>query len=156
MIASEERALGGKVVAFQGERSGSSDSEARVCSCAMAAAERGEHDVLVQEAEDAIAPLSHARNIAWWDVNVEANDENERRRAETELAYSNLLADAELFGSIERARKAGGNGTVGRRLGLLSDLMLPHQVPAAVRERIVELEAGVGARFSRHRGVVGG
>ena len=121
----------------------------------MRGGERG-NDVLVQELEDAIAPLSRARSIAWWDVNVEANDENERRRAETELAYSNLLADADRFRSVERARTAGANGDLGRRLGLLHDLMLPHQVPAAIRERIVELEAAVGARFSRHRGVVRG
>jgi peptidyl-dipeptidase A len=122
----------------------------------MRAGEGEGHDVLVQEAEDAIAPLSLARNVAFWDVNVDANDANERRRAETELAYSNLLADAELFGSIEGARSNGANGTAGRRIGLLRDLMLPHQVPATLRERIVELEAAVGARFSRHRGVVRG
>ncbi len=116
----------------------------------------GERDVLVREAEDAIAPLSEARNLAWWDVNVEANEENERRQAETELAYSNMLADAGLFASIASAREAGANGTVGRRLALLHDLMLPHQVEASLRERIVELEAAVGARFSRHRGVVRG
>ena len=122
----------------------------------MRAAEGGEQDALVQEAVEAIAPLSRARNIAWWDVNVDANDENERRRAETELAHSNLLADAELFGAIERAREAGANGMAGRQLDLLHDLMLPHQVPAALRERIVELEAKVGAEFSRHRGVIRG
>ena len=123
----------------------------------MQAGEGGTHDdVLVREVEDAIAPLSEARNLAWWDVNVEANEENERRRAETELAYSNLLADAGLFESIANAREAGANGTVGRRLDLLHDLMLPHQVPASLRERIVELEAAVEARFSRHRGVVRG
>jgi peptidyl-dipeptidase A len=122
----------------------------------MPAGEGRGHDVLVQETEAAIAPLARARNVAWWDVNVEANDATERRRAETELAYSNVLADTELFGAIERAREAGGNGTVGRRLGLLRDLMLPHQVPASLREPIVELEAAVQARFSRHRGVVAG
>jgi peptidyl-dipeptidase A len=34
--------------------------------------------------------------------------------------------------------------------------MLPHQVAAELRARIVELEASVDVRFSRHRGVVGG
>jgi peptidyl-dipeptidase A len=34
--------------------------------------------------------------------------------------------------------------------------MLPHQIPDSLRSRIVELEASVEARFSRHRGVIRG
>jgi len=122
----------------------------------MQAGEAGAHDVLVQEAEDALAPLSLERTLAWWDVNVEATEDNERRRAETELAYSNLLADTALFGAVVRARDVSGNGMLARRLDLLHDLMLPHQVPASLRERIVELEAAVQGTFVRHRGVVRG
>ncbi len=114
------------------------------------------HDALVRSAEELIRPLSLERNLAWWAVNAEANEENERHRAETELSYSNLLADSELFSSIAGARENGADGLVRRRLDLLYDLMLPHQVPAALRERIVELEASVEARFSKHRGAVRG
>lgn len=112
--------------------------------------------MLVQRAEEEIAPRSVERNVAWWNVNAEASAENERRRAETELSYSNTLADAELYDSILRARENGAEGVVRRRLDLLRDLMLPHQLPVSLRERIVELEASVEARFSRHRGVVRG
>jgi peptidyl-dipeptidase A len=111
---------------------------------------------LVEHAEELLAPLTLARNAAWWDANVEATEENERRRAETELAYSNALADPELFASIEATRLNGSGGLVRRRLDLLHDLMLPHQVPTHLRERIVELEAAVEVRFARHRGVVRG
>lgn len=111
---------------------------------------------LAESAEQAIGPLAFARNVAWWDSNVEATEENERRRAETELAYSNSLADRDLFGAVQSARKRGSDGLVGRRLDLFHDLMLPHQVPDSIRERIVELEASVEVRFSRHRGVVRG
>jgi peptidyl-dipeptidase A len=38
----------------------------------------------------------------------------------------------------------------------LHDLMLPRQVPSSLRERIVDLEAAVEARYARHRGVVRG
>jgi peptidyl-dipeptidase A len=114
------------------------------------------HEVLVGEAEEVLAPVSVERNVAWWNVNADANEENERRCAETELSYSNALADPELYGAISSARRNGVNGLVRRRLDLLHDLMLPHQVPASLRERIVELEASVDARFSRHRGVVRG
>ena len=112
---------------------------------------------LVESAEQTLGPITHARNLAWWDANVDASAENERRRADTELEFSNALADADLYASLEAAQANGGSdGLVRRQLDLLRDLMLPHQVPAALRERIVELEASVEGRFARHRGVVRG
>ena len=92
--------------------------------------------------------MARARNVAWWDANVEATDETEHRRAATELEWSNLLADRGLF---DRLAVTNGDGLVGRRLELLRNLMLPHQVPESLRARIIELEAAVEARFSRHR-----
>ena len=108
------------------------------------------------ELEARVRPLSQARNVAWWDANVDASDANQQRRAEAELAYSNALADADAFAALQAARSGGGDPISSRRLDLLHDLMLPRQVPAALRERIVELEAAVEVRFSRHRGVVRG
>jgi peptidyl-dipeptidase A len=113
-------------------------------------------DAVADAAEELLQPLALARNLAWWQVNVEASEENERRRAETELAYSDALADPELFASVEAARRADGGPLVRRRLDLLHDLMLPRQVPATLRARIVELEASVEARYSRHRGLLRG
>ena len=110
---------------------------------------------LVEEAEALLDPVARARNVAWWDANVEATDETEHRRAATELEWSNLLADRELFDRLQVA-VTNGDGLVGRRLELLRNLMLPHQVPESLRARIIELEAAVEARFSRHRGVVRG
>jgi peptidyl-dipeptidase A len=51
---------------------------------------------------------------------------------------------------------ADGDGLVARRLELLHHAMLPNQIDAAVRRRIVELEASVESRFAQHRGVVRG
>ena len=45
---------------------------------------------------------------------------------------------------------------VRRRLDLLRDAFLPKQVPAALRRRIIELEASVEMRFSQHRGDIAG
>jgi len=109
---------------------------------------------LVDAAEATLRPIAYDRNLAAWDANVEATDENEHRRAETELAYSDVLADRELFAAIEAAQSADGDPLVHRRLDVLHDLMLPHQVPDSLRARIVELEASVEVRFSRHRGVI--
>jgi peptidyl-dipeptidase A len=111
---------------------------------------------LVRRAEDTFQPLTLARNISWWDSNVDATDENARRRAEAELAYSDALADRELFGAIESARSNGAASDQARSLELLRNAMLPHQIPGSLRERIVELEASVETRFSRHRGVIDG
>jgi peptidyl-dipeptidase A len=116
----------------------------------------GRAATLAKTAEETLAPLSVARNIAWWDANVEANEQNERRRADSELEYSNALSDRGLFEAVQAERESGSNGLARRRLDLFHDLMLPHQVPDALRERIVDVEASVEARFSRHRGVVRG
>jgi peptidyl-dipeptidase A len=111
---------------------------------------------LLAEAEATLAPLSVARNLAWWESQVSATDENEERRTQAELAWSDALADGELFARVHREREGGAGGDDERQLEILRNLMLAQQVPADVRARIVELESSVEGRFSRHRGVVRG
>ena len=111
---------------------------------------------IAQEAEARLTPLGVAANLAWWNSQVEATEENANRRARAELAWSDALADRALYASVEEARRNGAGGQVRRRLDLLHNLMLRRQVPDALRARIVELETSVDLRFSRHRGVVGG
>ncbi|HSI98133.1 MAG TPA: M2 family metallopeptidase, partial [Gaiellaceae bacterium] len=112
--------------------------------------------VLADAAEETLRPLSHARNLTWWDAHVEATDENARRRAQAELAYSGALADPDLFSAIVAARGRDGDPLARRRLDVLHDATLPHQIPQSLRERMVELEASVEVRFSAHRAVVRG
>jgi peptidyl-dipeptidase A len=109
---------------------------------------------LADAVEERLRPLDRARMAAWWDFNVEASEEHGRRRIETELAYSGALADRELYSAVTRACEA--DSPAQRRLQLVRNLMLRYQVPPALRQRIVELEAEVEARFSRHRAVVRG
>jgi peptidyl-dipeptidase A len=113
---------------------------------------------LVAEADARLAPLSVARNLAWWESQVSATEENEKRRTQAELAWSDALADGELFGQVERdrERERGAGGEAERQLEILRNLMLPQQVTGDLRGRIVELESSVDVRFSRHRGAVGG
>ncbi len=111
---------------------------------------------LERTAEERFQPLTIARNVAWWESNVDATDENARRRADAELAYSDALADRELYGAIEDARGNGASSDDVRPLELLSSVMLPHQIASSLRAQIVELETSVETRFSRHRGVVAG
>ena len=107
---------------------------------------------LVAETEERLAPLEREVRLAWWHTQVDATSENATRRAAAELAWSDALADPEAFAALEAERAHGST----RSLDLLHDEMLPHQVPGDLRERIVELEADVDLRFSRHRGVVRG
>ena len=111
---------------------------------------------IVEEAEARVRPLHLSAAHSWWDANVAATEENERRRVEAELALSDALADPELYRDVEAARANGAEGLIRRQLDVLRDSLVAHQVPEALRHRIVELEASVEARFAQHRGVVRG
>ena len=110
---------------------------------------------VADQVESELAPLHTDVSSAWWELNVLANDENERRRVELETALSDFLADADRFAAIETARESA-DGAVRRRLDLLLNAFLPQQTPADLRKRIIELEASVEARFSQHRGELRG
>ena len=105
--------------------------------------------------EGELEPLYTGVSHAWWDLNVRANEENERRRVELETALSDFLADGERFAAIEEARQLA-DGSVRRRLDLLFNAFLPQQIPVGIRTRIIELEASVESRFSQHRGEIDG
>ena len=112
---------------------------------------------VADELEARLRPLSVAVARAWWDASVDAGEETERRRVEAELARSALLAEPEAFAAIEGAlAERPAEPLLQRRLELLRDAFLPHQLPEELRRRVVELEASVDARFARHRGVVDG
>ena len=59
---------------------------------------------IVEQAEARLAPLLEDANIAWWDSQVEATEDNAAKRERAELAWSNALADREQFAAVESAR----------------------------------------------------
>src|SRR5512138_3734785 len=101
---------------------------------------------IAQEAEARLAPLAAAANLGWWNSQVEATEENAERRARAELAWSDALADRALFSAVEDARRNGASAQTRRRLDLLHNAMLRHQVGDGLRSRIVELETSVDLR----------
>ena len=115
-----------------------------------------EPEAVVERAVERLRPLYKAASLSWWDANVSATEENEQRRVAAELALSDALADADLFGDIEAARANGAEPLVRRQLDLLRASVVPQQVPESLRHRIVELEASVESRFAQHRGEVAG
>ena len=110
---------------------------------------------VADQIESELAPLRKDVSQAWWDLNVAANEENERRRVELETVLSDFLADSDRFAAIEAAR-ARAEGIERRRLDLLHDLFVAEQIPAELRSSIIELEASVEVRFSQHRGTIDG
>jgi peptidyl-dipeptidase A len=112
--------------------------------------------VLASDLTDRLAPLSAGSSLAWWNVNLDANPQTERRRVDAELALTDVLADRGLFERIQSARGNGADRLTRRQLDLFHDWFLPHQVPDTIRRRIVELEAAVSSSYARHRGLVGG
>ena len=66
-----------------------------------------EPEAVVERAVERLRPLYKAASLSWWDANVSATEENEQRRVAAELALSDALADADLFGDIEVARANG-------------------------------------------------
>jgi peptidyl-dipeptidase A len=112
--------------------------------------------LVVTHAVDRLRPLHHAAALSWWDANIAATEENERKRVEAELALSDALADPKLYRDVEEARANGASDLVRRQLDLLHDSLVAQQVSEEIRHRIVELEASVDARFAQHRGTVGG
>lgn len=107
-------------------------------------------------AERLLQPLAVSSGRAAWDANVAATRENEAALVAAETALSDARADAALFADVEAALAAEPTGLVHRQLEVLRAMLLTAQAPAALRHALVELEAGVEATFSRHRGVVGG
>jgi peptidyl-dipeptidase A len=106
--------------------------------------------------EEKLAPALVGTNHAWWDVNVDANPEAQRRRIEAEIAMTDLLAEPGLLRSIGAARRRADDPVTRRQLDLLHNWVAPHQIDEEHRHRIIELEAAVEAEYATHRGVVGG
>jgi peptidyl-dipeptidase A len=105
---------------------------------------------------DELVPLARRASLSSWDVNVVASAETEQRRIEAEIAITDYLSDAGRLEAIRRMRPAARDSLDRRQLDLLANWFVPHQVPEALRRRIIELETSVESDYARHRSVVGG
>lgn len=114
---------------------------------------------LVAELEHRLRPVVVAAEEAWWDAAVNAGPDTERARADTELALTDLLADAEMFHAVRAAvreapNRPGFEPLVARQLDVLHDWFAPNQVPAELRRTIVDLQVSVESQFAQHRGEI--
>jgi len=112
---------------------------------------------LLADVERRLRPLEVEVGEAWWESNTRSSDAAEARRTRAELALRELLADPDVFAEI-RARRADTSldASVTRRLDLLHDAFIAHQVPADVRRELVALETKVESTFNNFRGTIDG
>jgi len=117
-------------------------------------------DDLIRSVTDRLAPLDLALAEAWWESSTHASPEADARRAATDLARREVLADPDAFAAVRAARAdASGDPSdplVARSLDLLHDGMLPHQLPVDLLRALVDLETSVDARYTEFRADLGG
>ncbi|MFN8027907.1 MAG: M2 family metallopeptidase [Acidimicrobiia bacterium] len=114
---------------------------------------------VADDLEARLRPLEVELAEAWWESNTRSSPQADERRIEAELARRALLADAELFHQLRAARDAVDAQTDPldvRRLEILHDAFVAHQVPADLRRAIVELETAVESTFNNFRGEIDG
>src|SRR5215510_11148577 len=108
---------------------------------------------LLSDVETRLRPLEVEVAEAWWESNTRSSDAAEERRTRAELELRELLADADLFAEIRDHRAdADLDPLAARRLDLLHDAFVAHQVPADVRRGLVALETKVESTFNNFRG----
>jgi peptidyl-dipeptidase A len=114
---------------------------------------------VADELEARLRPLEIELAEAWWESNTRSSPQADERRIEAELARRSLLADSELFDRLNQARATvdgATNAHDARRLELLYDAFVAHQVPPDLRRSIVELETAVESTFNNFRGEIDG
>ena len=111
---------------------------------------------IADQIEGELAPLYTDVSRAWWDLNVDANEENERRRVELETALSDFLADADRFAADR------GGAARSRRPRPTSARRAPRRAPPAsgagrpARRGSSSWRRRSSPASSQHRGVVAG
>lgn len=114
---------------------------------------------VADDLEARLRPLEVELAEAWWESNTRSSPQADARRIEAELARRALLADPSRFRTLQEARAAIDGNTDPhdvRRLELLHDAFVAHQVPADLRREIVELETAVESTFNNFRGEIAG
>lgn len=112
---------------------------------------------LVDALENKLQELEADFHRAYWDSQVDANDENDRRRAELEIALRRAKGDPEALAAVEEALHAEIHEPLLRRqLEVLRLSFLGNQMDESHRERIVVLSSAVESEFASYRPSVDG
>src|SRR6478672_9408269 len=96
----------------------------------------------VDDFEQALEPLVHARSLADWEASKKVDA---------------VLAERERYAQlVEADRGGGGDAQFTRRVRLARLASEASQRERSLADRIIEAEARLGSKFSRHRGRIGG
>ena len=112
---------------------------------------------LVDAFEERLQPLETAFHRAYWDSQVHASAETDRRRADLELEVRALKGDAATLAAVNEALSDGMHELVLRRqLEALRLSLTGNQMTNAQRAELVELSSGVESEFASFRAQVDG
>ena len=117
---------------------------------------RGPHRV-VTAMEERLAPLEAEFHRAYWDSQIEASEENDRRRAELELQVRQIKGDGAALEEVKAALDEGMHEPILRRqLELLRLSLTANQMDEALRAQLVDVSTAVESTFANHRPEVDG
>ena len=112
---------------------------------------------LVDTLSERIERLEIEFHRAYWDAQIKATPENDRRRAELELELRRVKGDSAALRGVQAALESDLHDPVlRRRLELLRLSLLGNQMDESLRSEIVQLSTGVESDFANHRADVGG
>ncbi|HJR44839.1 MAG TPA: M2 family metallopeptidase [Actinomycetota bacterium] len=107
---------------------------------------------LVDGFEGRLEPLETEFHRAYWESQVRATPENDRRRADLELQLRALKGDASMLSSVNQALAEGMHEPALRRqLEVLRLSLTANQMTDAQREEMVELASGIESDFATFR-----
>lgn len=111
---------------------------------------------LAERLSERISSLEIEFHRAYWDSQVDATDENERRRADLELQLRRTKGDPEALAAVTAALQGEiHDPIVQRQLEVLSLSLTGNQMDEAERRQIVELSSAVESEFASFRPVLG-
>jgi peptidyl-dipeptidase A len=113
--------------------------------------------MLVDTLGERIEKLEIEFHRAYWDAQIKATPENDRRRADLELELRRVKGDSEALRAVEAALDSDIHDPVlHRRLELLRLSLMGNQMDESLRAEIVMLSTGVESDFANHRATVAG
>jgi peptidyl-dipeptidase A len=112
---------------------------------------------LVETLQERISRLEIEFHRAYWDSQVDATEENERRRSELELELRRAKGDAKALEDVNAALEGDLHDPVLRRqLEVLRLSLTGNQMDESSRTQIVEMSSAVESDFASYRPTLGG
>jgi peptidyl-dipeptidase A len=112
---------------------------------------------LVETLQDRFAVLETEFSKAYWDSQIEATDENDRRREAAELVVRQAKGDPSALSQVDEALEGGVHDAVlQRQLEVLRLSLMGNQMGEQTRARIVSISSSVESDFASFRPVVDG